>query len=403
MPRLSRRGENREALPDRRGIPGKAHAKGGNDMDDRTTENTNDETEQNTFLDPWITIEAAASRIVLGRIVKGEEWRENEKIQEIYKALYNEAYKVEEYLQDPMTLGDVFEWVKNNIHIAEEIMTKYPDERHQDLIEGLMAAIKRIFGQDVYIHKTFREIYSGLHTEYGFALVCNETVTDLETNTGYKYPEKDKNVKTAREIFTITKNAILAEADKFGLLPEFTPDEEAETDYFYFHPVTFRPNTPKGRLEIKTEGITAWLKYNKIHDEYYNPATERPETKITDTPKPAAASGNEGRQDETVADTSPSAAVQEPVGWAGNASDLADLIGAIYDAKFIKANNLTTAFRLMAPHFFGVNTDPEVLRKSYLQRKGSGNNKFQDIKPGSIRLGSTDTPATPRKKRSNGK
>ena len=100
-------------------------------MADKTIEDIITESEQNAFYNPWITIESAASRIALGRIVKGEEWRDNEKIQEMYKALYGEAYKVEDYLQTRMKLGDVFEWVKNNEYITEEIMTKYPDAYRQ--------------------------------------------------------------------------------------------------------------------------------------------------------------------------------------------------------------------------------------------------------------------------------
>ena len=102
-------------------------------MADKTVEEIITESKQKTLHNPWITIESAVSRIVLGRVVKGEEWRENEKIQEIYKALYDETYKVEAFLQTRMNSGEVFEWVKNNEHIAKEIMTKYPDEKHQDL------------------------------------------------------------------------------------------------------------------------------------------------------------------------------------------------------------------------------------------------------------------------------
>ena len=125
-----------------------------NGMGDKPTKNTNTESEQNTFLKmkPWHTIESAASLMALGRIVKGEEWRENAEIQAAYKALYDEAYEVEEYLQNRVTLGDMIEWVKNNPHVAEE-MKKYPEVSQQELINVLA----RIFylNEDGEISKTY--------------------------------------------------------------------------------------------------------------------------------------------------------------------------------------------------------------------------------------------------------
>jgi len=255
-------------------------------MADKTIEKIITESEQNAFHNPWITIESAASRIALGRVVKGEEWRENEKIQEVYKALYDEAYKVEEHLQTRMKLGDVFEWVKNNEYISEEIMTKYPDKKSQDVAEGLIAAIQRIYYFDVDTYKTFREIYLGLHTEYGMYLVCNTTVTDLENIAGYKRPELDEETKKARAIFMVILNAIMIEADKYGLVPQFTPDEETKPDFFYFHPVSYKQDASIGCLEVKTEGIKAWLKYSKVHDKYYNPVPEKPEDEYWDILNP---------------------------------------------------------------------------------------------------------------------
>jgi hypothetical protein len=129
-------------------------------MDDQAIENT--ESSQNTFLKlkPWHTIESATSLMALGRIVKGEEWQENENIQAAYKALYDEAYKVEDYLLDQMTLGDVFEWVKNSPHVAEE-MKKYPDVEYQSLLD----VITRIFYMDESTYRTFDEIGAAFHTE----------------------------------------------------------------------------------------------------------------------------------------------------------------------------------------------------------------------------------------------
>jgi hypothetical protein len=180
----------------------------------------------------------------------------------------------------------VFEWVKNNEHITEEIMTKYPEEKHQDVAEDLIAAIQRIYYFDVDTYKTFREIYLGLHTEYGVCLVCNETVTDLENIAGYKRPELNEKTKTARAIFMIILNAIMVEADKYSLMPQFTPDEETKPDFFYFHPVSYKQDASIGCLEVKTEGIKAWLKHNKIHDKYYNPAPEKPEDEYWDILNP---------------------------------------------------------------------------------------------------------------------
>ena len=255
-------------------------------MADKTVEDIITESKQNTLHNPWITIESAASRIALGKVVKGEEWRENEKIQEMYKALYAEAYKVEDYLQTRMNLGDVLEWLRNNEHIPDEIITKYPKEIHQELVSGLMTTIERIYYFDESAYRTFNEICSELRAEYGITLVSNETLADLENCSGYKNPYKDEKAKLARARYMVILNTVLAEADKYGLVPQFTPDEKTKPDYFYFVPVSYKSNAPKGCLEIKAEGISAWLKGNKRHDKYYNPAPEKPEDEYWDILNP---------------------------------------------------------------------------------------------------------------------
>jgi len=260
-------------------------------MDDKTTETINTESSQNAFykLKEWHTVEAAASYMALGRIVKGEEWRENENIQAAYRELYDEACKVEEALHAPIILGDMLEWIKNNPYIEEE-MDKYPDVSPHRILD----ALTRIYDLDTDSYKTFNEICAGFYTEYGAWTVCNPTMTDLESYAGYKYPEKEEKAKTAHEIYMIIKNAVIAEVDKFGLLPRFTPDEETESDYFYFYPVSFnKPDSPKGRLEVKVEGIKAWLKNNDIYDKYYNQtdsAKPKADPEVNPMPETAASS-----------------------------------------------------------------------------------------------------------------
>ena len=105
-------------------------------------------------------------------------------------------------------------------------------------------------------------------------LVGNKKVTDFENSA------VNGKVKTARAIYMAMLNAIMAEADKFGLVPQFTPDEEAKPNFFYFLPVSYKQDATKGCLEVKAEGIKAWLKYNKVYDNYYNP--EKPEDEYWD-------------------------------------------------------------------------------------------------------------------------
>ena len=331
-------------------------------MAEKTVEDIITESKQRTLHNPWITIESAASRIALGRVVKGEEWRENEEIQEMYKALYDEACKIEEHLQTRMKLGDVFEWVKNNDHITKEIITKYPEEKHQELASDLIAAIQRIFYFDVDTYKTFREIYLGLNAEYGVYLVCNETVTDLENIAGYKHPEKNEKTKTARAIFIATLNAIMAEADKFGLVPQFTPDKETKPDFFYFHPVFYKQGASKGCLEVKTEGIKAWLEYNKIHDKYYNLAPEKPDIPTADASEyPPTEKATEARNTDLPL-----------ISWTANDADFAELIYALREKGYIEASSTTEALRIASSHFSGVNQNPRTLIQGRSNRSNAG-------------------------------
>jgi len=337
-------------------------------MDDKTKENTTIESEQNIFydLEQWHTIESAASLMALGRIVKGKEWQENEKIQAAHKALYDEAYKVEEYLQGRMKLGDVFTWVRSSPYVAEEIK-KYPDIGYSEILP----VMERIFDMDVDIYKNFNEICSSLHAEYGATLVCNETVTDLEEFVGYRYPQKVKAAKIAEAAFMIIRNAVLAEADKFGLLPDFTLDEETEPSYFYFYPVSFKPDPPsdeemelgysypapfkpgtsKGCLKVKKEGIKAWLECKNIPDKHYNKTNRKSEIDTPATTAPKSAAMSETGESSTL----------PPIPWKGNKSDFACLVKYLFDNEFIDAKDARQAYEITLRHFSGIDSNPHSL------------------------------------------
>jgi hypothetical protein len=328
----------------------------------KTVEDIITESEQKTFDNPWITIESAASRIALGRVVKGEEWRENEKIQEMYKGLYEETKKVEEFMNRPMTLGDMLEWMNNSHILVEEITTKYPDEKHQDIAMSLMTVIERIFYFDESTRKTFGEICSELRTEYGVTSFFNQNMVDFESYESYKRPDYDEGEKSARARYMVIFNAVFAEADKYGLFPQFTPDEETRPDFFYFHPVSYIPDSPKGCLVVKAEGISAWLKDNKIHDKYYNPASEKPDV-------PAADDSEDPQTEKAIEARNTGLSL---ISWTANDADFAELIYALLEKGYIEAGSPTDALRIASAHFSGVNPNPRTLIQGRRNRSNAG-------------------------------
>jgi len=248
-------------------------------MDNKSTENTFLKLKQ------WHTIEAAASLIVLGDVVRGENWHDHAEIQETYKALRDEAYKAYWYSQSKITADEAIEWVKNNPCVAET-MKNYPNLSRQDLI----TAIKRVFDKDVPA-KTFHEICTELNNEYSVSLHCSK-LKDFESDTAYTA----EYVKIAREVSELIFEILSTEADKFGLKPRFYPEKEADPDYSRFYPVSLKPDAQKGYLEVKSEGIRVWLKHNNIHDKFFNPAPEKSETEITDELKPAIRSADDPKK-----------------------------------------------------------------------------------------------------------
>jgi len=194
-------------------------------------------------------------------------------------------------------------------------------------------------------------------------------VTDFENYSGYKHPEKDEKAKSARARYMFIFNAVFAEADKFGLLPQFTPDEEAKPDFFYFHPVSYKQDAPKGCLEVKTEGIKAWLKYNNIHDKYYNPAPEKSDISAADDSE-APPTENEARN-----------TVLPLISWTANDADFAELVSALLEKGYIEAGSTTEALRIASAHFSGVNQNPRTLIQGRRNRSNAGKSGKFDCLP----------------------
>jgi len=125
-------------------------------MDDKNTENTNIESTQNTFLKmkQWHTIEAAASLIVSGDVVKGQNWRDNAEIQETYKLLRDKAFNAFRYSKLKISVHEAIELLENNPYLSEA-MRKYPDLTRKDLV----IAVERFFGRELAVsHTALRDI-----------------------------------------------------------------------------------------------------------------------------------------------------------------------------------------------------------------------------------------------------
>jgi len=71
---------------------------------------------------------------------------------------------------------------------------------------------------------------------------------------------RPKYVKTMQEMYSIIIDALIADVDKFGL--------------FFFPADYFKPDVPKGIVQVSAEGIRAWLKHIDFHDAYFNPVFE---------------------------------------------------------------------------------------------------------------------------------
>ena len=172
-------------------------------------------------------------------------------------------------------------------------------------------------------------------------------------------------VKTVQEIYKVIKDALNAEVDKFGI--------------FFFPSDYFTQDVPKGIIQVSAEGIRAWLKHNGINDAYFNPVSGKLEMGIADTPEPTAApSDTDESQNEAAIGSYPASTPEKPITWTSTNADFADLIIALQDAGYIKADNPTAALRIAAPHFSGVNQDVKNLLQGYENRRTKGY-KFKDI------------------------
>ena len=79
--------------------------------------------------------------------------------------------------------------------------------------------------------------------------------------------------KTSQEIYVRIRSALTTEIDKFGIF--VFPD-----DYF------IKTDVGEEIIQVRYEGIRAWLRhgfYEEIHDRFFNPVSEKPEEKSTDT------------------------------------------------------------------------------------------------------------------------
>lgn len=273
------------ALPDRRGIFKQGAYERRYDMDDKTTETTNSESRKNTFLKlkPWYTIEAAASLMALGDIVVFEYWCNNAEIQAAYKMLYDEVYKAYRYSQYKFTINEMVEWIKNDPCMEEERKT------YTEFIQfNFITTANYVFVKDAYIPKTFPEIHEEICALYSRRVFANGTT--------WEEREEIENVQGA---LTAKMKTIADEANMFGLDPRFYPEEKTPSDCFYFYPVSFKGYTTKVYIEVRTEGIKAWLKYNNITDKFFNPAPQKPITEITDVPKLDVSSGDDIKEQPT--------------------------------------------------------------------------------------------------------
>ena len=132
--------------------------------------------------------------------------------------------------------------------------------------------IENNVSQNKYIVMLFRNQHtSGLSIEYRLAKT-HRGIKDLERGIEYT-PEF---IKTAKEVYLVIE-ALIKNADEYGLNPRFYPEEEAEADYSRFHPISLKPDAPKGYLEIRTKGIMAC-------EAFFNFAPEKPAMEVTDTP-----------------------------------------------------------------------------------------------------------------------
>ena len=230
-----------------------------------------------TAVERFFERELAISLTALYDVIKSENWHDTLEIQiNGVHAKEMLLYTCKSLLEDVCKICKVSESIikkdKLNIfienHTAVYLIThRYPDINHQHFV----AMIERFFEKALSeFTRTFKEISFGLDSEYHLSKTCIGT-KDIERDIEYT-PEY---IKTAKEASLVIE-ALIKDADKFGLYPRFYPEEEAEPDYSRFHSVSLKSGTSKGYLEVSTTGIMAC-------DEFFYFAPEKPESK-PDTP-----------------------------------------------------------------------------------------------------------------------
>ena len=243
--------------------------------------------------------ELAISRIAPGDIIQCENWCDILEIQiqevpakdilsQTCKSLIEDVCKICRDSESIIKNDKVIELIENHF-LVEVAIQRYPDIEYRHFATMIDRFWEKALSE---FTRTFKEIAKGLHSEYHVSMACSG-IKDSERDIEYT-PEY---IKTAEEVYYVIES-LIKNADEFGLYPRFYPEEEAEADYSRFCPISLKPNTPKGYLEVRTKGILAC-------DAFFNFAPAKPEMEavdapanslpvptvpaVADTPKPAAA------------------------------------------------------------------------------------------------------------------
>lgn len=231
-----------------------------------------------TAVERFFERELAVSRISLGNIINGENWRDileiqiqkppvEEMLSYACRSLFEDVCKACRKSESILKKDKIIELVENHNYVNTAIL-RYPNIERRHFV----TMIERLFEKALSeITRTFNEISEGLNTEYQVSKACSG-IKDYERDIEYTL----EYIKTAKEVHCVI-NALIENADEFGLYPRFYPEEEAETDYSRFYPISLKPGIPKGYIEVRTKGIMAC-------DVFFNFAPEKPAAEVTDAP-----------------------------------------------------------------------------------------------------------------------
>ena len=254
-----------------------------------------------TAVERFFKREIAISHTVLRDVIKDDNLHAILEIQiqgvparkeffETCKYLLDDVFKVCSDSESLIKKDEIIEFIENHSFVNMTIK-RYPDINHQLFI----TMVERVFEKALFeFTRTFNEIFDGLYSEYRVANTC-KGIKDFERDIEYT-PEY---IKTAMEASFVIK-ALIVGADKFGLNPCFYPAEEVEPDYSRFYPISLKSDTPKGYLEVRTEGIGKLLEYYKIQSKFFNTVLEKLEDEIVDPSKSAFPSAD-GSEDQLIA------------------------------------------------------------------------------------------------------